>query len=190
MTDHAPLYHYTDEKGLFGILKERQIYATNYHYFDDPTELSYALKQIRKRIKLHKKLDLKFVNLDFIRRNIFHVAVFSLSTDGDLLSQWRGYCPKGGYAIRFDHQPLKTLLGKPRGDGNKLSSVTCVYDENKQNEMIDDYIMELHSNKVSDLNLNQFILFCLSMKHPKFYEECEHRIVSTVISPQFNAVNK
>jgi hypothetical protein len=36
------LYHYTNSKGLLGILKERALHATSLHCLNDSTEFSYA----------------------------------------------------------------------------------------------------------------------------------------------------
>jgi hypothetical protein len=189
------LYHYTDKKGLFGILDEKKLHATNYHYVDDPTELRYATKRTSKRIKalgLNLKLDmLNPVSLDFIERTEFHISIFSLSTEKDLLSQWRGYCGGGGYAIGFDYQQLDSILRQRGKQHNRLHLRPCIYDKYEHSKVIDSYISDMDSKNMRNIPLNHFsVNIGLSLKDPSFREEHEWRIISDVISPIFNETNK
>jgi hypothetical protein len=58
-------------------------------------------------------LDQLFSDLEKIDRT--NVCVCSFSEKGDLLSQWRGYCPQGvGYSIGFDSAKLNELAKNPQ----------------------------------------------------------------------------
>src|SRR5262249_36837228 len=62
-----------------------------------------------------------------------HVTVcsFSLSADGDLLSQWQGYCPKGGgYALGFSGPMLARALG------SGWSMQKCLYEKSEQEALL------------------------------------------------------
>src|SRR5258708_37938810 len=46
-----PLYHYTTQKGLLGIIKSRQIWATHTQYLNDRREFLHAVDLVREEIK-------------------------------------------------------------------------------------------------------------------------------------------
>ncbi|HLK69493.1 MAG TPA: hypothetical protein VKU19_38955 [Bryobacteraceae bacterium] len=87
------LYHYTNGEGLWGILRTRTIWATQFDFLNDRSEFTYAFEVVKERLtaqagaeasaELIPKLD-KGVN----QQPPHYVASFCV--DGDLLSQWRG----------------------------------------------------------------------------------------------------
>jgi len=118
--------------------------------------------------------------------------VASFTEEGDLLSQWRGYCPKGGFSIGF-HFDLLAQIAK-RHDS---FLVPCVYDFKLQNKLLEELLVA-HSKKYDEAikdndqnnsdelahNIsNEFIisLFAIApmLKHESFEEEKEWRIVSS-----------
>src|SRR5262249_828164 len=46
-----PLYHYTTQAGLMGIIKDRQIWATHTQYLNDRREFLHAVDLVRREIK-------------------------------------------------------------------------------------------------------------------------------------------
>jgi hypothetical protein len=113
------LWHYTNGKGLIGILETGAIHATQVACLNDSTELRYASKLLRdaltelrqKRIDdledekfLSKVLELTLENpaAPIHAPSRFFVACFSSQQDD--LSQWRAYSEPGGengYSIGF-----------------------------------------------------------------------------------------
>jgi hypothetical protein len=87
------LYHYTKAEGLYGILRTRTIWATQFDFLNDRSEFSYAFEILKERLaaqvgakgsaELIPPLD-KWWSLT----PAHYVASFC--EDGDLLSQWRG----------------------------------------------------------------------------------------------------
>lgn len=128
------LYHYTNFPGLLGILGSQSIWASSCSYLNDSTEFSHSLgfaKQIAGGI---------FENDDYLeafgwqlRHGLESLApedlyVASFSEKGDLLSQWRGYCPSGaGVSIGFDRSALDSYCT----DHNYRFS-KCIYDHEAQ----------------------------------------------------------
>jgi hypothetical protein len=119
------------------------------------------------------------------------VYVASFTEEGDLLSQWRGYCPKGGFSIGFDSKLLTQIAKK-----HDSFLLPCVYDFKIQRKMLEELLV-YHSNKydeaIKDLGQNmsdtlirsisnEFIISLLALspiiKHESFKEEKEWRIVS------------
>lgn len=78
------LYHYTSIEKLFNILKNDSMWASRSRFSNDSTE-DQALGQ------------------EWISKNQYYGDNFILCfcDQGDVLSQWRGYCPMGGASIGF-----------------------------------------------------------------------------------------
>jgi hypothetical protein len=182
------LYHYTDEQGLKGILTNNAIWLTVFNRLNDYAELKYTIELITD----YKIIDESTKNWFYDVLKEAHIGVFSLSTNGDQLSQWRGYCPKeGGYAIGFDFQKLKSLLekqGLAYGTSN-FELIRCIYNKEQQRKIISNFFKEKRSP--DQIHLENFIKqIGLAIKHPSFNEEKEWRIISRIISPQFNDINQ
>jgi hypothetical protein len=106
-----PLYHYTDASGLKGIIENDEIWFTDYHYLNDPSELRHGIFLAHATIKAARlnaghaetlcdmMTDL-FAHDNFDSQLQFLIACFS--RDGDELGQWRAYADNGrGFAIKF-----------------------------------------------------------------------------------------
>jgi len=200
-----PLYHYTSLNGLLGIIQKRKIWATNLLFLNDSMELNYAIQLVRENISGRRekeeagKLDedelnfLKTFSDDLgnfgtsVHQSFDGIYVCSFSKNRDQLSQWRGYCPGGsGVSIGFDF--ASSLMDFVEGQGFTL--VECVYDENKHREIIDDFLLDAISffreNHHDSNNVllvawkvwDRFLAVAPLLKHPKFREECEWRLVS------------
>jgi hypothetical protein len=126
----------------------------------------------------------------------FSFYVCSFSEEFDLLSQWRGYCKNSsGYSLGFAFGSLEKCV-KQAGFAIK----PCIYDERKQIAEIDvllqkasdRFLREIGSaeekGKAWDTNskylaadfLLEFIQLAPFLKHPKFAEEREWRIMASL----------
>jgi hypothetical protein len=142
------LYHYTSLEGLLGILginssQPQSIWATNILYLNDASELNYALELLKEQIcnfqkgpvnvlapggMFFQKLMELIEGENFIPTGPLGYYVCSFSQEEDLLSQWRGYCPKGiGVSLGFKFSKLKECA---RSQGFLLKC--CIYEGNKQ----------------------------------------------------------
>jgi hypothetical protein len=133
----SPIYHYTDDKGLRGILESGKLWLSDIFSMNDPSELShgfsYALRILKFRAWEAKKVapagetgrDTAPTNAEE-RANAFFTRVldgivsqdrladvlkfFALSFSATLgeLGQWRAYANDGrGYALGFDTAKLE-----------------------------------------------------------------------------------
>ncbi|ELE9734944.1 DUF2971 domain-containing protein [Enterobacter kobei] len=138
------LYHYTDQNGFMGIINNSELWATKIQYLNDSKEFYLAItlandildemvaKEKDEKIKL--RISRFISNLSGIRN--LNLCVCSLSEEGDLLSQWRGYSKQhGGYSIGFDSDALALLLSS---QGFRLGK--CVYDKEAQIHLVADVI--------------------------------------------------
>ena len=132
------LYHYTTPEGLVGIVEKQEIWATDLFYMNDTAEFRVGLECAMKYIEqLRKDGSGEYADrwewlLTELRRKrecgpdtLSSVYACSFSTHGDDLSQWRAYCPNGGFAVGFRHStlgkidmvfPVAQPMGKTRLD--------------------------------------------------------------------------
>ncbi|MCU0916092.1 MAG: DUF2971 domain-containing protein [Planctomycetes bacterium] len=114
------LYHYTTAKGFKGIVESQEAWATHILYLNDWRELwngrDKLAEAIRKKIEdgsidrdtqeISKMILERLVKSEPICGN---VSVCSFSSKEDDLSQWRAYCPNGGYSIGFPYKGLEAI---------------------------------------------------------------------------------
>ena len=97
------LYHYTYFTSLLGIVACRSLWASDIRYMNDSAELNHTADLIRTEITLqigsgHKKPDLLNQFLDWVTHRITNCHMLfasSFRSNGNLLSQWRGYSRLG-----------------------------------------------------------------------------------------------
>ncbi|WP_125916850.1 DUF2971 domain-containing protein [Hymenobacter coccineus] len=205
--DLDKLYHYSTPGGFNGILRSRSLWMTNIQYQNDIEEYKYATKLAFEVIKE----DYPGINQTalFIDSNIVHIYTFSLTEQNDLLSQWRGYSPNGGFAFAFNKELLESVV-----KDNNLELVRCIYDKDEQKEYIRSKVigmqpadfleMQAKSAQVSHDNntgegyrYNMFIrgmraltisYHAARLKHPKFAEEKEWRLIKRLSESEIDNV--
>ena len=198
---NRPLYHYTTQAGLLGIIRERKIWASNIHYLNDLNEFKHAIDlantiawhmaERNKEEWLYKFRDRLKERLEQISK--IHIFVFSLSENGDQLSQWRGYCPSGsGYSIGFSREALKRVCIK-----EQFSLDPVIYNHSEKNKIINDLIENVLNNyahpngniptedqiehAINKL-LPEFARIAPRLKDPAFSEENEWRLISGLVT--------
>lgn len=165
------LYHHTSFEAFRSIVGCKTVWATECKYLNDSTELQYGLK-LADEVFESSSANLSSAAERFIKnadRNLY-TYVFSLSRQGDLLSQWRAYCPNGVVSIGFSKGALERLAKQ-----QNFSLVACIYDREKQVEKIKE-IMEKETD--DDSFYQEFPRALVSLKHPAFSEEEEYRLIS------------
>jgi Protein of unknown function (DUF2971) len=122
-----------DAKGLYGILKDRVLWATDFRFLNDKSEFIFGQHMIAEAIASRKD------QLSLILSGMWPTAqealqsvplfVASLCEDGDLLSQWRGYARlNDGYALAFRR------AGLMRKSPCRLAK--AIYSTDKQQEIL------------------------------------------------------
>jgi hypothetical protein len=189
-------------RGLLGILRSQCIWATNIHYLNDVKEFvhaidlaKYEIHQLRNSISSDKYTALD--KIDSILESVSKINIFvcSFSENGDLLSQWRGYCKGGsGFSIGFEYPQIKNTIEK-----KNFNLVPCIYDPQHQisiiKELINNTFQEFSSLPEQSLKerdiylktleskfIGNFIKIAPVLKHYSFSEEKEWRLVSRPIS--------
>lgn len=136
------LYHYTDAAALVSIITKRELWATNAHHLNDSGEFRYALTLLKAEVE--KRLAASDLDADAANYWAEMVkewemglprtdeCVVSFSTNGNQLSQWRAYCPRGnGYSIGFSLADLQEARKATRS-----LIVRCIYEPEEQRDLI------------------------------------------------------
>lgn len=127
-TDNSLLYHYTSTEGLKGIIQDRALHCSNCLFLNDSTEFYFITQLANNYIRALPREELSKSQSSCLDR-ILNVSeqtflkpdneaapyITSFSTNGDLLSQWRGYCGNGGYSLGFSRDKL-LLSAKDKWD--------------------------------------------------------------------------
>ncbi|HEX9947387.1 MAG TPA: DUF2971 domain-containing protein [Allosphingosinicella sp.] len=134
------LYHYTDAAGLMGMLKGGKVWATDYRFLNDKSEVGHSKAIIREiladRLKGSGSDDLKKLYAEILAYQdmdpVEDPFLFSFSEDPDDLSQWRGYARDGqGFTIGFCG-PTLYALALPEEAHFGLIKVEYVHDRQKE----------------------------------------------------------
>jgi DUF2971 family protein len=125
------LYHYTSVEVLEKIVTDKEIWSSSVHYLNDGREFAHALdifdRALGQAIAANSPSasNLKQVRQQLVQNAWRDVFVTSFSEEGDLLSQWRAYCPAGrGISIGFHKAFLESSAIK-RG----FRLLRCKYDQ-------------------------------------------------------------
>lgn len=150
------LFHYTDVRGLEGILRNRTFWATDYRYLNDKEEIAYGDSLICKHMKdflvradvetqnqlkpiFREVLGEDYGSPSILRSWATHIFTISFSEYGNDLHQWRAYGKNAhGYSIGID---TGQVIGKPQGE-DRLEFLKLVYDPAKQAKVIDSAIVD------------------------------------------------
>ena len=187
------LYHYATPGGLIGILNSRTLWATSHLHLNDRKEYKIANRLLREEIeKSNLKSQHRRALLTLVRRAQQESFILSLSEDGDLLSQWRAYCPGGnGYSVGF--APDNPIYSSAKQ--NAFNLIRCIYSEKMQRaltrELISSFDGEYIRSAIPDDvpgTLRVFferyqwwyslLVVSSAFKHEGFAEEREWRFVS------------
>jgi hypothetical protein len=143
----ATIYHYTDDRGLAGILESGRIRLTEIFGLNDPTELRHGVSPAIKLLVRAARRDDRFEinqfseNLAAMLRGgieeIAHFFVCSFSKARDDLGQWRAYADNGrGFALGFEAATLEQAFVRaniPGSSGHMTFPVT--YNEAELSQM-------------------------------------------------------
>ena len=202
------LYHYTSFNGLLGIVESKSLWATDIRYMNDSAELKHTADLIRreviKRIRLgHKHPDLLNQFLDWVTHRITNghmLFATSFRSNGNLLSQWRGYSRHGrGVSIGFTPEYIVEAACNQDFQIGK-----CIYDNKSQQELISQVVDEVEIlaadparaysqesgngsyHEVFKVIERDLLRIAAVLKHPSFREEEEWRVISPVITDYVN----
>jgi hypothetical protein len=197
------LYHYTSLNSITGIISSKSLWATDIRYFNDAAEMQHTAhlltNEIDKRLSeetCHTKMLTQFRNWLLNRITNGHMLfVVSFTVNGNLLSQWRSYCPVAkGVSIGFLPENLYKCSST-----QKFQLAKCIYDIKQQQKLAEHIVDEVEKISIAkgenskNNPLDSFydvfekvesdiLRIAALIKHPAFSEEEEWRAVSDVVT--------
>jgi len=200
------LYHYTSLSGLMGIVDSKSLYATDIRYFNDAAEMAHTANLLR--LEIARRIEQQGAPTMLLgqfrewvsdRLTNGHMQfVASFTANGNILSQWRGYTPKGqGVSIGFRPDVLRKCA-----DDQTFGMGRCRYEPKEQQEIAKSILSAVEalaeqqgenldpskrhpSNSFHDVFEEiegDLLRVAALLKHPAFKEEEEWRIVSPITS--------
>jgi Protein of unknown function (DUF2971) len=191
------LFHYTDQKGILGILASGELWATKIQYMNDSSEWIVAIRHTNEIIKERLSSTTDSNAQKLLRCIIDHihgitnvnVCAVSFCADSDILSQWRGYAgDNSGFAIGFRSASLSKIAN---GHGGQLGR--CIYNEEEQREAISILVdfeiynlgkytgfSEVELQDASSHFERMLIKYGILFKDVSFKEEDEWRLVTDI----------
>lgn len=198
-----PLFHYTSLDGLLGIVKHHCLWATHIAHLNDSSELDYAVDLLKRKVSnVLREHDPSIGDRECLEQlqqwltdrwpqnNLLFTCSFSEA--GNLLSQWRAYCPPtGGVSLGFRPDELISCA-----DLQGYQLVRCVYDRDVQQSLVDAWLKHVMATKDDQgqpltqahptqslyahfrAHEEQFLQIATRIKNPAFAEEREWRLVS------------
>ena len=200
------LYHYTTFKGLLGILASRTLWASDIRYMNDSAEMKHAADLIKQDVARriaegHHNPKLLNQFQYWVGHRITHGhMLFSASfrSNGNLLSQWRGYSSHGkGVSVGFD--PRRSSPWRSSSPSRSAAAsmtrrpssalIRQVVDAVEAVAEAEGECTDPHRRPPEQSYYDSFeevesdlLRIAAILKHPSFQEEEEWRIVSPVLS--------
>lgn len=124
------LFHYTSAHGLIGIIKNRELWATESNYLNDPSEVSFAGTALVSLLNARIELGVSEVERDAAKAAIVlleqsyldpntpdqyredRVFITSFSRSDQSLTLWRAYGGRNGFSVGFDEGRLGEWIGQ------------------------------------------------------------------------------
>lgn len=191
-----PLYHYTSAAGLHGIIASRSLWTSHYRFLNDTSEFQHGRKIViealdRRGAEIRELSSLAWETIALFRQHSdeIHGFVGSLTSKGDLLSQWRGYNRGQGFSIGFN---ADWLLKNAAAQGFDITPV--LYDPESQRAAADGAVTLLIDRLLEGTDepegaraqvktwWSHALKTALVLKNGQFQEEREWRLVWVGVS--------
>lgn len=186
-------WHYTDLKGLMGIVEHSELWATDLRYLNDSSEFDYGMKQALRFLSSDasaepdaaKRKAVAKALKKFVTNNTIHAYVVCFSRHDDHLSLWRGYGQQG-YALGFQRKVLEQHFDVTHVvDPSRPHLQELAYSESHQKNLVKTAVKQhgqapeitstAFSDYIDDLARHLYILIG-ALKHPAFRDEGEIRL--------------
>lgn len=177
------LFHYCSNETLWSIVMSNSLWLSSIYALNDHMELKWGRGLAERLLKRHNRelpMELRIAVVSTFAQADAQVLplLFSLSRNGDLLSQWRAYASDGqGVALEFDAERLHSVM--------PVSMKDVLYNFRDQVRVVYRSLLAFASWSLrGDAGLKAvlevlpyFAVDLLSLKHPGFFEEQEVRMI-------------
>ena len=144
-------YHYTDINGAYGILNSETLWASQIQYLNDYREVKHAYDVFARLVLNRHVMGFDFPD-EFLRSamppvenfHAFRTFVFSLTENGNQLSQWRAYGKQAGISLGFPFSALESAARNSR-----FELVKCIYDGSEIRRIFEQSLPSLKSKRLA-----------------------------------------
>jgi hypothetical protein len=195
--DQIPTLHqYTRPGGLLGLMRSKSLWFSHIQFQNDGLEFLHALDIYRQVLKEDFNMSVEeqdsYINtVPGSGSQLYRVYTCSLTTREDLLSQWRGYCPTGGYSYSLCAKHLSYLMST-----QNLILVECIYEHTAKKQFLknvlgltQERVDRIRALKADGFNIRKyfnemraiagsFLNYAPALKHQSFREEHEWRLIT------------
>jgi Protein of unknown function (DUF2971) len=108
------IYHYTDVRGLIGMITSGRIWATHVSRLNDAVEYEIGVSFVTEFIRANRQgVSEAIIDKTFSRLRAVDTFIACYSAAADILSQWRAYSGAGtGYCIGLKTSEMATIDGR------------------------------------------------------------------------------
>lgn len=142
------LYHFTDINGLFGIIKNNELWLSERNYMNDVNDEKFIKSYVKKFFDKYSKNEWEKFEKELIPSQ--NQYIFSTSKEKDSIHQWTYYGTKESYCIEFDRKKLINLFYRSKKQSNFYYG-PILY-ENEQTLDIADKIISEYVKLIDDKN--------------------------------------
>lgn len=176
----ALLYHYTSFEKFLSMLQSRKLRASDARYLNDTSEVDYGFEKAKERIESHSP--------GLMAEENSRAFLCCFSREGNLLSQWRAYCPAGGVSIGFSRDALMKIA-EPQLFALKRCAYTDDEIESLLNALDDEVLREKVMPHPTGSSASGFrtqvwhwaFQAACQIKHRDFFAEHEWRLMYTTL---------
>lgn len=175
--DKDLLFHYCTAETFYKIVCGQKLRFSDISKSNDSREIK-LLFDLYKKWAREKGKEIS----DFFIQNAFNLDqehhrnyCFCLTENGNILSQWRGYAPSGGFSIGFSKEKLNQYLSTISTLDGKTPQIGAIEYVDEKDERLDNVFEEIGTNNAVEVFhrlRNTTVLF----KSKMFKEEAEKRI--------------
>lgn len=181
-------WHYTDANGLLGILKSGKLWASCISYLNDAAEVAFGLEILETLLKEEGDSPRRPIwphKTHPLTRSAQDVYAISFSAEGDLLSQWRGYAGRAGYAMGFSTEFMYLAYAHTVG-GAYPEPYAIRYGEDARHHLRNDLQgrLDVRDRRLEDDDAWALLRNLPRYKHGSFSEEQEWRIAVLEPTPE------
>lgn len=175
------LYHYCSFETFNNIIRNHTLRFSDVTKSNDSEEILFVINCYYNYLtQKHKDCsDKLFIHMfkyeidKIIKSKKFYT--FCMSSKKDLLSQWRGYAPNGGFAIGFNFDKLTNYIKNLEILSSKIKLQKLDYiDKNNPRKLHDEF--EKWNNSSPFDNIEDLLQLAVINKNKEFKEECEYRM--------------
>lgn len=181
VNSNTGIYHYTNSKGVMGMIEDGAFWATKSDFLNDPQEFRYitqvvediGIENIENKVwrdiflKAYRKRNLKAGSKGDVYYAHKEYYVLSFSLLGDSITLWSEFSNETGYNMEFDYERLLEKL-------EKLSKLIwhgkVIYEKDRQQQLLLDLLLREGPRQLNT-TFEEIMQGCVEKGSSQLFEE-------------------